>query len=149
MEIILLEKIGKLGDPGDLVTVKAGYARNFLIPTGKAIRANEENKAEYEQRRVSLEKAESERKSSALELADKLKPLIVSIQVPVSEEATLYGSIGTREISEAINIHGLELEKGTIRLPEGALKELGEYQIDIELHPEVIQKISITISAVE
>ena len=149
MEIILLEKIGKLGDPGDLVTVKAGYARNFLIPTGKAIRANEENKAEYEQRRVSLEKAESERKSSALELADKLKPLIVSIQVPVSEEGTLYGSIGTREISEAINIHGLELEKGTIRLPEGALKELGEYQIDIELHPEVIQKISITISAVE
>ena len=103
MEIILLEKINKLGDPGDLVIVKPGYARNFLIPTGKAIRANEENKAEYEQRRVSLEKAESERKSSALELADKLKPLIVSIQVPVSEEGTLYGSIGTREISEAIN----------------------------------------------
>ena len=149
MEIILLEKISKLGDPGDLVTVKAGYARNFLIPTGKAIRANEENKAEYEQRRVSLEKAESERKSSALELADKLESLKISILVPVSEEGTLYGSIGTREISDAINIHGIEVEKGTIRLPEGTLKELGEYQIDIELHPEVIQKISITISAVE
>ena len=149
MEIILLEKISKLGDPGDLVIVKPGYARNFLIPTGKAIRANEENKAEYEQRKASLEKAESERKSSALELADKLESLKVSIQVPVSEEGTLYGSIGTREISDAINVRGLEVEKGTIRLPEGALKELGEYQIDIELHPEVIQKISITISAVE
>ena len=145
MEIILLEKISKLGDPGDLVIVKPGYARNFLIPTGKAIRANEENKAEYEQRKASLEKAESERKSSALELADKLKSLKISIPVTVSEEGTLYGSIGTREISEAINIHGLEVEKGTIRLPEGALKELGEYQLDIELHPEVIQEISVII----
>ena len=149
MEIILLEKISKLGDPGDLVSVRSGYARNFLIPSGKAISANEENKAEYEQRKASLEKAESERKSSALELADQLKSLKISIPVPVSEEGTLYGSIGTREISDAINTHGLEVEKGTIRLPEGTLKELGEYQLDVELHPEVIEKISITISAEE
>ena len=149
MEIILLEKINKLGDPGDLVIVKPGYARNFLIPTGKAIRANKENKAEYEQRKVSLEKAELERKSSAVELADKLKSLKISIQVPVSEEGTLYGSIGTREISDAINVHGLEVEKGTIRLPEGTLKELGEYELDVELHPEVIQKITINILSEE
>jgi large subunit ribosomal protein L9 len=149
MEIILLEKINKLGDPGDLVIVKPGYARNFLIPTGKAIRANEENKAEYEQRKASLEKAETERKSTALELAEKLKSLKITIPVPVSEEGTLYGSIGTREISDAINSHGLEVEKGTIRLPEGTLKELGEYQLDVELHPEVIEEISITISAEE
>ena len=149
MEIILLEKINKRGDPGDLVFVKPGYARNFLIPTGKAIRANEENKAEYEQRKASLEKAETERKSTALEVADKLKSLKITIAVPVSEEGTLYGSIGTREISDAINVHGLEVEKGTIRLPEGTLKELGEYQLDIELHPEVIQTISVTISALE
>ena len=149
MEIILLEKISKLGDPGDLVIVKPGFARNFLIPTGKEIRANEENKAEYEQRKASLEKAESERKSLALELADKLKSLKISIPVPISEEGTLYGSIGTREISDAINIHGIEVEKGPIRLPEGTLKELGDYQLDIELHPEVIQEISITISAEE
>ena len=149
MEIILLEKINKLGNPGDLVIVKPGYARNFLIPTGKAIRANEENKAEYEQRKASLEKAETERKSTALELAEKLKSLKITIPVAVSEEGTLYGSIGTREISDAINIHGLEVKKGTIRLPEGALKELGEYQLDIELHPEVIQEISISISAEE
>ena len=149
MEVILLEKINKLGDPGDLVIVKPGYGRNFLIPTGKAIRANEKNKAEYEERKLSLAKAESERKSAALELAEKLKSLKISIPVPVSEEGTLYGSIGTREISDAINIHGVEVEKGTIRLPEGTLKELGEYQLDIELHPEVIQEILITITSVE
>jgi len=149
MEVILLEKINKLGDPGDLVIVKPGYGRNFLIPTGKAIRANEKNKAEYEERKASLAKAESERKSAALELAEKLKSLKISIPVPVSEEGTLYGSIGTREISDAINIHGVEVEKGTIRLPEGTLKELGEYQLDIELHPEVIQEILITITSVE
>lgn len=145
MEIILLEKITKLGDLGDLVNVKSGYARNFLIPSGKAIRANEENKAEYEERRAALEKAELERKSSAEALANKLKALEVYIYVAVSEEDNLYGSIGTREISDAISAQGIEIEKGTIRLPEGTLKELGEFKLDVELHPEVIQEISVTI----
>ena len=149
MEIILLEKITKLGDPGDLVNVKPGFARNYLIPSGKAIKANEENKAEYQQRKASLEQAELERKSKALEVAEKIKSLQISISVAVSEEDTLYGSIGTREIAEAINLKGLEVEKGKIRLPEGTLKEIGEYQIDIELHPEVIQKISISITPEE
>ena len=147
MEVILLEKITKLGDPGDLVKVKAGYARNFLIPFGKAIQANEVNKAEYEERKASLEKAELERKSSAEDLANKLKALEINISVAVSEEGSLYGSIGTREIADAINAHGIEIEKGTIRLPEGALKELGEFRIDVELHPEVIQEISVIIKA--
>tara|TARA_B100000586_G_C19939465_1_gene354882 strand:- start:78 stop:527 length:450 start_codon:yes stop_codon:yes gene_type:complete len=149
MEVILLEKITKLGDPGDLVSVKPGFARNFLIPSGKAIKANEENRVEYEQRKATIEKAELERKSLALELAEKLKLLKISIPVPVSEEGTLYGSVGTREISEALNIEALGIEKGSVRLPEGALKEVGVYQIDIELHPEVIQEVSITILAEE
>ena len=149
MEIILLEKITKLGDPGDLVNVKPGFARNYLIPSGKAIKANEENKAEYQQRKASLEQAELERKSKALEVAEKIKSLQISISVPVSEEDTLYGSIGTREIAEAINLQGIEVEKGKIRLPEGTLKEIGEYQIDIELHPEVIQRISVSITPEE
>jgi len=149
MEVILLEKITKLGDPGDLVNVKSGYARNFLIPFSKAIEANEENKAEYEQRKSSLEKAELERKSLALDLVNKLESLDISITVAVSEEGTLYGSIGTREISDALSEQGIEIEKGIIRLPEGTLKKLGEYKIDLELHPEVIQEISITIKAEE
>ena len=149
MEVILLEKITKLGDLGDLVDVKSGYARNFLIPSGKAVRANEENKAEYEQRKISLEKAEENRKVEALGLSEKLKTLEIIIPVAVSEEGTLYGSIGTREISDAINLEGIEIEKGTIRLPEGTLKELGIYKLDIELHPEVIQEISVTLTAKE
>ena len=96
MEVILLEKIAQLGDPGDLVEVRSGYGRNFLIPTGKAIRADEENKAEYERRKEELIKAESERKEAAIEEAKKLESLILNIEVPVSEEGTLYGSIGTR-----------------------------------------------------
>lgn len=149
MEVILLEKVTKLGDLGDLVNVKSGYARNFLIPSGKAVRANEENKAEYEQRKISLEKAEENRKVEALGLSEKLKTLEIIIPVAVSEEGTLYGSIGTREISDAINLEGIEIEKGTIRLPEGTLKELGIYKLDIELHPEVIQEISVTLTAKE
>jgi len=149
MEIILLEKVTKLGDPGDLVNVRSGFARNFLIPSGKAVRANEENKAEYEQRKVSLNKAEEQRKAIALELAKKLESLEISIPVAVSEEGTLYGSIGTREISEAINLEGIKIEQVAVRLPEGTLKELGNYKLDIEVHPEVIQEISITIKAEE
>ena len=149
MEIILLEKITKLGDPGDLVNVKSGYARNFLIPTGKAVRANEENKAEYEQRKENLLKAEDERKELALSLAEKLSLLKVSIKVAVSEEETLYGSIGTREIAEVVNSLGVDIEKGSIRLPEGALKELGNHKVDIELHPEVIHEIQLSIEAEE
>ena len=149
MEVILLEKVTKLGDLGDLVNVKSGYARNFLIPSGKAVRASEENKAEYEQRKISLGKAEESRKVEALELSEKLKTLEIIIPVAVSEEGTLYGSIGTREISDAINLKGIEIEKGTIRLPEGTLKELGIYKLDIELHPEIIQEISVTLTAKE
>ena len=149
MEIILLEKVTKLGDPGDLVNVRSGFARNFLIPSGKAVRANEENKAEYEQRKVSLNKAEEQRKAIALGLAKKLESLEISIPVAVSEEGTLYGSIGTREISEAINLEGIQIEQVAVRLPKGTLKELGNYKLDIEVHPEVIQEISVALIAQE
>ena len=149
MEVILLEKIAQLGDPGDLVEVRSGYGRNFLIPTGKAIRADEENKAEYERRKEELIKAESERKEAAIEESKKLESLILNIEVPVSEEGTLYGSIGTREITDSIIEKGIDLEKSSVRLPEGTLKEIGEYYVDIELHPEVVQGIKVVIAAKE
>tara|TARA_X000000368_G_scaffold364561_1_gene310330 strand:- start:2223 stop:2675 length:453 start_codon:yes stop_codon:yes gene_type:complete len=150
MEIILLEKITNLGDPGDLVSVRAGYARNFLIPSGKAIRADEESKAEFERKKEGLMAAEEERKLAAIQLAKTLESSEFNIPVAVSEEGTLYGSIGTREIAEFISASKqIELEKSSIRLPEGALKELGNFDIDIELHPEVIQKVSVQISAQE
>ena len=145
MEVILLEKIAQLGDPGDLVNVKAGYGRNFLIPSGKAVRANEENKAEYEKRKEALLSAEADRKGSALQQAEKMQSLSVIISAQVSEEGTLYGSIGTREIADALSEKGYEMEKSSVRLPEGVLKEVGEYSIDLELHPEVIVTISLQI----
>ncbi len=118
MELILLEKVAQVGDPGDLVKVESGYGRNFLIPTGKAIRADEKNKAEYEKRKEDLLKAETARKEAALEEAKKLESLVLNIEVPVSEEGTLYGSIGTREITDSIAEKGIDLEKSSIRLPE-------------------------------
>ena len=149
MEVILLEKVAQLGDPGDLVNVKAGYGRNFLIPTGKAVRADAENKAEYEKRREALLSAEADRKESAEKLSETMESLEVVIEAQVSEEGTLYGSVGTREISDSLIAKGFEIEKSAIRLPEGVLKEVGEYSVDIELHPEVIKTISVTISALE
>ena len=149
MELILLEKVAKLGDPGDLVRVKSGYGRNFLIPSGKAVRADEENKAEYEKRKDDLLKAEAERLAAAEEVAKKLDSLEINIKVAVSEEETLYGSIGTREIAESLETKGIIIEKSSIRLPEGTLKELGEFIVDIELHPEVIRGIKVIVSAQE
>lgn len=149
MEVILLEKVAKLGDPGDLVSVKAGYGRNFLIPTGKAVRADDENKAEYEKRKEALLSAEAERKDIAFKLAESMESLEVNISAQVSEEGTLYGSIGTREIADCLVDKGFEIEKSSIRLPEGALKEVGEYSIDVQLHPEIIKTITVQISPEE
>ena len=149
MEVILLEKVAQLGDPGDLVNVKAGYGRNFLIPTGKAVRADAENKAEYEKRREALLSAEADRRESAEKLSETMESLEVVIEAQVSEEGTLYGSVGTREISDSLIAKGFQIEKSAVRLPEGVLKEVGEYSVDIELHPEVIKTISVTISALE
>lgn len=149
MELILLEKVAQLGDPGDLVEVKSGYGRNYLIPSGKAIRADEENKAEYERRKKDLINAETERKDAAIEEAKKLKSIIVGIEAPVSEEGTLYGSIGTREITDSLIEQGIELEKSSIRLPDGTLKEVGEYLVDVELHPEVVESIRVVITGKE
>jgi len=149
MELILLEKVINLGNPGDLVNVRSGYARNFLVPSGKAIYANEENKLEYEKRKKELNKAEEERISKAKELSERTEKISIEIPVTVSEEGTLYGSVGTREIAEAIIKEGVEIEKSSIRLPEGALKELGEFEVDIEFHPEVIKTVSISITSQE
>jgi large subunit ribosomal protein L9 len=147
MEVILLEKVAQLGDPGDLVNVKAGYGRNFLIPNGKAVRADEENKAEYEKRKEALLSAEAERKELATNLASGMESLVIEITAEVSEEGTLYGSVGTREIADALVEAGHQVEKSAVRLPEGVLKEVGEYAIDVELHPEVIAPIMVKIIA--
>jgi large subunit ribosomal protein L9 len=137
MEVILLEKIANLGNLGDKVAVKAGYARNFLFPFGKATVANAANIEAFEARRAELEKVAAEKKSEAEARAAKLAELTVTITANAGEEGKLFGSIGTRDIAEAVSAAGVEVEKSEVRLPEGPLRNVGEFEIDLHLHTDV------------
>ncbi len=147
MEVILLEKMGKVGDVGDQITVKAGYARNYLFPFSKAIPATKENIATFEARRGELlkkaaEKLEGEQKRAAL-----LSGVVVTIEANASDEGKLYGSVGTREIAKAASDAGHVIDKSEVELPEGALQQTGEYEITIHLSPEVSTEIKLVISS--
>ncbi len=146
MEVILLEKIGNLGDLGDQVTVKPGYGRNYLIPQGKAVPATKDNVAMFEARRAELEAAAAEQLDEAQARADKIAELgIISIEANAGEEGKLFGSIGTRDIEEAVTAAGVEINKAEVRLPEGALRELGEYQVELHLHSDVNVTIELHV----
>jgi len=149
MKLILQESITGLGNPGDLVQVKSGYGRNYLLPTGKAIVANDENMKVYEAKQEELKVQEEKRLESAKEIFEKINELSVSQNVAISEEGTMYGSVGTKEISELLEANDFQIERSAVRLPEGSLKELGNYVIDIELHPEVIAKINLELKSEE
>ena len=149
MKLILQESITGLGNPGDLVQVKSGYGRNYLLPSGKAIIANEENMKVYEAKQEELKLQEEKRLESAKEIFEKINEFSVSQNVAISEEGTMYGSVGTKEISELLEANDFQIERSAIRLPEGSLKELGNYVIDIELHPEVVAKINLELKPEE
>lgn len=146
MEVILLENIGNLGGLGDTVSVKAGYGRNFLIPQGKAVPATDANVAEFEARRAELEKAAAETLATAEARAETLVALgPLTIEANAGEEGKLFGSVGTRDIADAVVAAGVEIDKSEVRLPEGALRETGDYTIAIQLHPEVMTDIALAI----
>ena len=145
MKVILKETITGLGAPGDLVSVKAGYGRNFLMPSGKAIPATEENLKVYEAEKAQIAEIENKKITEAKDLDNKLSGFTLEIQVAVTEEEVMYGSIGTKEISESLIENGFEIDRQAIRLPEGVLKDLGNFDLDIELHPEVISKINVLL----
>lgn len=147
MEVILLEKVGKLGSIGDKVNVKSGFGRNFLMPQGRAIPATTANVAEFETRRAELEAAADAKKAVATERAEKLAELSITIEANAGDEGKLFGSIGTRDLADAITKAGVEVAKSEVRLPEGALRELGEYDIDIQLHSEVTQAVKLSVVA--
>ncbi len=148
MEVILLEKIGKLGNIGDRVNVKSGYGRNFLVPQGKAVYATAQNIAEFEARRAELEKAAAEKKAAAEARAAQLAGLaVITVTAHAGDEGKLFGSIGTQDIADAITAAGVEVSRSEVRLPEGALRELGEYEVDIQLHSEVTQPVQLSIVA--
>ena len=149
MKLILQESITGLGNPGDLVQVRSGYGRNYLLPSGKAIVANEENMKIYEAKQEELKLQEEKRLESAKEIFEKINDFSVSQNVAISEEGTMYGSVGTKEISDLLESNNFLIERSSIRLPEGSLKELGTYAIDIELHPDVIAKVNLELKPEE
>jgi large subunit ribosomal protein L9 len=148
MEVILLENIGNLGALGEKVDVKPGYGRNFLIPQGKAVPATEDNVAKFEARRAELEAAAAETLAAAAARGEALAALgSVNIGATAGEEGKLFGSVGTRDIAEALTAAGCAVDKAEVRLPEGAIRELGEFEIMIQLHAEVTSSVAINIVA--
>lgn len=149
MEVILLENIAKLGDLGDKVTVKSGYGRNFLIPQKKAVAATAENLEVFEARRAELEKVAGEKLGEAQTRAEAISALSITIETRAGEEGKLFGSVTVRDIAEAAEAKGVVIEKSEIRMPEGPIRELGEFEIDIHLHPEVdtILKLAVVPEA--
>ncbi|MDH5472279.1 MAG: 50S ribosomal protein L9 [Gammaproteobacteria bacterium] len=145
MDVILLEKIDRLGTLGDVVSVKPGYARNFLLPSGKAKIATEVNIKELEARRAELEKLAAEALAAAKVRSEKLNGLAVTITSKAGTEGKLFGSIGTADIADAIKAAGVDVEKKEVRLSTGAIRMAGEYEIDLHLHADVDATIKLTV----
>ncbi len=145
MQVILLEKIVNLGALGDVVKVKEGFARNYLIPNGKAKRATAQNLAEFEKRRAELEKAQSEALAGAQAQAAKLDGLMVQITQKAGVDGKLFGSVTNVDISSALKTQGFEVPKAAIRMPEGPLKQVGDHPIKIALHADVIVTVTVSV----
>lgn len=147
MEVILLERVGRLGTVGDRVDVRPGYGRNYLLPQGKAITATANNIAEFEARRAELEAAAGERKKNAETRAEQLQELVVTIAANAGDEGKLFGSVGARDIADAVTEAGVKVAKSEVKLPSGTLREVGEYDVDIQLHEDVLQSVKVVVVA--
>ena len=147
MNVILLEKVTHLGDLGDRVEVKAGYARNFLIPQGKAKRATEANKAEFEARRAELEARQAEILADALARKEKLDGQVITVAQKAGVDGRLFGSVTNADIASAIVATGIKAEKANVRLPEGPFKAIGEYEVEIALHSDAVAKVTVAVVA--
>ncbi|MCG7531214.1 50S ribosomal protein L9 [Psychrobium sp. MM17-31] len=148
MQVILLDKIAKLGELGDTVSVKSGFARNYLLPQKKAVFASKENVAKFEERRAELEAGLAAKLATAQTRGEAVNALgNVVITSAAGDEGKLFGSIGTRDIADAVTAAGAEIAKSEVRLPEGALRHTGEFEIVIHLHAEVDAKVVIEVVA--
>jgi large subunit ribosomal protein L9 len=145
MQIILLEKVVNLGQLGEVVKVKEGFARNYLIPQGKAKRATKENLAEFEKRRAELEKAQAEALTAAQERAAKLDGLMVQITQKAGVDGKLFGSVTNSDIADALKAQGFEVSKAAIRMPSGPLKQVGDQQLKVALHTDVVVTITVSV----
>ena len=147
MKIILLDKIQRLGEIGDVVEVNSGYARNFLIPQKKAAFASEKNVAEVEAKKDELAAASADQLTRAQARSEEIEGSVCEITVPVTEEGALYGSVGTREISEAFTSINVDIDKSEVQLSEGPIKETGDHSITISVHPEVSASVIVKVLA--
>ena len=148
MEVILLEKVANLGDLGDKVSVRPGYGRNYLIPQGKAVPATEENIKKFEERRAELEKAAAEALAKAQQRAEALAALgVVVIKSRAGEEGKLFGSVSTADVADALTAAGVEVARREVAMPEGPIRQTGEYALEIILHGDVSQDITIVVEA--
>jgi large subunit ribosomal protein L9 len=145
MEVILLEKITNLGGLGDKVSVRPGYGRNYLIPTGLAVAATPENVEAFEARRAELEQHAAKKLSAAEERKARIEALHITIARKAGEEGRLFGSVGTADVAEAVTAAGVELEKQEVRLPEGPLRVAGDYEVSLHLHSDVDTSVRLTI----
>ncbi|HEX5361087.1 MAG TPA: 50S ribosomal protein L9 [Fluviicoccus sp.] len=145
MDVILLEKVKNLGSLGARVSVKPGYGRNFLIPKGKAVPATEANIAAFDARRAELERQEAETLGAAQARAAQLAEIAVVIAAKSGDEGKLFGSVGTRDIAEAITAAGVTVDKSEVRLPNGAIRNTGEYTVALHLHSDVNAEVSVTV----
>ncbi|MBM97167.1 MAG: 50S ribosomal protein L9 [Oceanospirillaceae bacterium] len=147
MQIILLEKIANLGELGDQVNVKPGYARNFLIPKGKAVPATKANIEHFETRRAELEASAAEALATAQARKERIEEIELSVAVRAGEEGKLFGSLGNRDIAELSTQAGVELAKAEVRLPSGPIRAVGEFDVTIHLHPEVDAVLKLHVVA--
>ena len=145
MQVILLERVINLGQLGDVVKVKEGYARNFLIPQGKARRATDTAIKEFEARRADLEKAQADRLSAAQAEGEKLNGTTVRITAKAGVDGRLFGSVTNYDISEALTKQGFQVNKAQIRMPQGPLKAVGEHSISVALHTDVVAEVTVTV----
>ncbi|MBK6582672.1 MAG: 50S ribosomal protein L9 [Gammaproteobacteria bacterium] len=147
MDVILLEKVGGLGNLGDKVKVKSGFGRNFLVPYGKAVSATAENVARFEAQRAELEKVAAERTAEAQARAEKLAGLRITIAANAGDEGKLFGSVGTRDIADAITAAGNEVSKSEVRMPNGVIRTIGDFEIALHLHSDITQTITVSVVA--
>ena len=145
MQVILMEKVANLGELGDVVKVKDGYARNFLIPHGKAKRATDTNLKAFEARRADLEKAQAETFKKAQERGAKLEGLTLQITQKAGPDGRLFGSVTNYDIVEALKHQGQEVERASVRMPQGPLKQVGDFPIQIALHTDVTVTITVSV----
>lgn len=149
MEVILLQKVENLGPLGTVVSVRPGYARNYLLPTGRAKMATKDNVAEFEQHRAELEQAAQDALAAAETRRDQLQDMVLTVKAKAGGEGKLFGSVSSMEVSEAIQAAGIEIERREIRMPEGSIRMLGEYEVGLHLHSDVDATIKVIVEAEE